>query len=222
MPNPFIIFSAALLDSINPCAISVLLLTIGFLLSLSKPRKEVIKIGSVYIFGVFIVYILIGLGILKALSFFGIPHSLAKAGALIIIASGALGLAEKIIPNFPIKLKIPQSSHPQIAKLINKASIPGFLALGGLVAMYEFPCTGGPYLGILALLYNKTTFLSGLGYLVFYNFVFILPLILILGIASSSAFLQKLKAWRRRNSLLVGYGSSLGMIALGVVILLTT
>ncbi|KKU56475.1 MAG: putative membrane protein, partial [Candidatus Amesbacteria bacterium GW2011_GWA2_47_11] len=55
-----VITSAALIDSVNPCAISVLLLTIGFLLSLEKSRREILSIAGFYILGIFVTYILIG------------------------------------------------------------------------------------------------------------------------------------------------------------------
>ncbi|KKU93205.1 MAG: putative membrane protein, partial [Candidatus Amesbacteria bacterium GW2011_GWC1_48_10] len=55
-----VITTAALIDSVNPCAISVLLLTIGFLLSLEKSRREILSIAGLYILGIFVTYILIG------------------------------------------------------------------------------------------------------------------------------------------------------------------
>src|SRR3972149_11226969 len=61
---------AALIDSINPCAFGILLLTIAFLLSIGKMRSGILKIGGVYILGLFAVYILIGLGILQVLHIF--------------------------------------------------------------------------------------------------------------------------------------------------------
>src|SRR3989338_3660240 len=56
---------AALLDSVNPCAFSVLLVTIAFLLNIGKARSQIFAIGGTYILGIFAVYILIGLGILQ-------------------------------------------------------------------------------------------------------------------------------------------------------------
>jgi len=70
---------SALLDSVNPCAFSVLLITIAFLFSLGKPRNEVLKLGGSYIAGLFLAYLLIGLGILKALHLFSVPHSSSSA-----------------------------------------------------------------------------------------------------------------------------------------------
>ncbi|MBI2268581.1 MAG: hypothetical protein HYU80_04075 [Candidatus Blackburnbacteria bacterium] len=222
MLNPLVVFTASLVDSINPCAISVLFLTIGFLFSLQKTRKEILQAGFGYILGIFIIYILIGLGLLRALSFFGVPHFLAKIGASIVIGAGTLNLLDSIFPNFPIKFKIPQFAHPKIAQLIQKNSFPAALSLGFVVGMYEFPCTGGPYLMILGLLHDQATFWSGLLYLIFYNVVFVLPLVAVLLIASNPILLEKVKVWRKRNSPLLKYSSSLGMIILGIVILLTS
>src|SRR3990167_4850737 len=53
---------AALIDSINPCAFSILLVTIAFLFSVGKLRRNILAIGGVYILGIFLAYLLIGLG----------------------------------------------------------------------------------------------------------------------------------------------------------------
>src|SRR3990167_8852898 len=65
---------SALVDSVNPCAFSILLLTIAFLFSIGKMRSKILEIGSFYILGIFMVYMLIGLGILQTLHLFDTPH----------------------------------------------------------------------------------------------------------------------------------------------------
>src|SRR3990170_6729678 len=80
---------SALIDSINPCAFSILILTIAFLFSIGKFRSSILKIGGSYVAGIFIVYMLIGLGILQTLHLFAIPHFMAKVGASLLIALGA-------------------------------------------------------------------------------------------------------------------------------------
>src|SRR3990167_8246300 len=175
---------AALIDSINPCAFGILLLTIAFLLSLQKTRSSILKIGGVYIFGLITVYILIGLGILQALHLFDTPHFMAKVGAALLIALGGINLINEFFPAFPIKLRIPQVAHAKMASLMNKASLPAVFLLGVLVGLCEFPCTGGPYLMVLGLLHDAQTQFRGFGYLIWYNLIFILPLVVILMIAS--------------------------------------
>src|SRR3989344_5677548 len=140
---------SALIDSINPCAFSVLLLTIAFLFSLGTGRSNILKVGGAYIFGIFIAYLLIGLGLLQALHIFDTPHFMGKVGAILLIALGAINLINEFFPKFPIKLRIPKAAHSSMAKLMEKSSMAAVFILGGLVGLCEFPCTAGPYLMVI-------------------------------------------------------------------------
>lgn len=210
---------AALIDSINPCAFGILLLTIAFLFSIGQSRPRILKIGGTYIFGIFAVYILIGLGILQALHIFNTPHFMTKVGAAILIVVGVIDLIGGYFPSFPLKLAIPQSAHKKIAELMNKASFPTAFLLGALVGMCEFPCTGGPYLMVLGLLHDQGTYLAGVGYLLFYNLIFILPLVIILLVASDNALLEKVKLWKKSETKHMRVWGGIAMVVLGLLIL---
>jgi len=209
----------ALVDSINPCAFSILLLTIAFLLSIGRMRTNILKIGAVYIFGVFTAYILIGLGILQALHIFNTPHFMGKLGALLLILLGLINLIGEIFPNSPIRLRIPKFSHTLIARVMERATVPAAFALGILVGLCEFPCTGGPYLMILGLLHDNVTYLKGVGYLLIYNLIFVLPLVIILALASRKYLLDKVEAWQNKEKRLMRLGGGIAMIILGIIIL---
>lgn len=214
-----IVTVAALADSINPCAISVLLLTIGFLVNIKKNSAQIIQIAGTYILGIFLTYITIGLGVLRALTFFGIPKALSHFGALAIILVGILNLLEKFIPNFPIHLAIPSFIKPRIAKLMSKGTYIGMFTMGILVGLFEFPCTGGPYLLILTLLHDQSTHLSGALYLIYYNLIFVSPLLAILLAVSHPQLQNNITSWRKKNSRRADIIASLVMILLGGIIL---
>lgn len=209
---------AALIDSINPCAFGILLLTLGFLLSLGKTRSNILKIGGVYILGLFAVYILIGFGILQALHIFNTPHFMAKVGAAILILFGGINLINEFFPSFPLKMRLPRIAHHKIAELMERASLPTAFFLGALVGLCEFPCTGGPYLMVLGLLHDHGTYLAGVGYLLLYNLIFILPLVLILFIASEGAFIGKVREWKKTGTKQMKIFGGIAMIILGLVI----
>jgi len=215
-----VIMTSALIDSINPCAISVLFLTITFLFSLGRNRKFVLISGGVYILAIAIVYTLIGLGMLQALTFFNVPNIMAKIGALILLFYSIVGLINEFYPSFPIKLKMPESTHGTLAKVINKGSIPAFFLLGALVALFEFPCTGGPYLFVLTLLHDYVTFWKGFWYLITYNFVFVLPLILILAFATNKIMIEKIDKLRRLETKKARVVLLLVLVAFGILIFL--
>lgn len=209
---------AALVDSINPCAISVLLLTIAFLFSLGRLRGSILKTGLFYILGIFIVYLLIGLGILQALHIFGVPHFMAKVGAALLIVLGAVNLLNEFYTSLPVKLGIPRSAHKKMAELMERGSVPTAFILGVFVGLCEFPCTGGPYLMVLGLLHDSPTYWLGLGYLVLYNLIFVLPLVVLLFIASDKVVLTRVQEWKKTNMRGMRLWGSIAMILLGLFI----
>jgi len=211
---------AALIDSINPCAFSILLLTIAFLLSIGKLRSSVLAIGSAYILGIFLVYLVIGLGLLQTLHIFNTPHFMAKVGASLLIVLGLINIIKEFFPAFPIKLGIPHVAHEKIAVLMEKASVPTAVGLGVLVGLCEFPCTGGPYLMVLGLLHDHATYYTGAAYLVLYNLIFILPLVLILAIASDQSLLGKVQSWQQSERGIMRWAGGAAMIILGLLIFL--
>ena len=211
---------AALLDSVNPCAFSVLLVTIAFLLNIGKARSQIFAIGGTYILGIFAVYILIGLGILQTLHLFNTPHFMAKAGALLLVALGAINVLGELFPAFPVRIRIPNAVHRPMARLLEQASLPAAFVLGGLVGLCEFPCTGGPYLMVLGLLHDSSTYLRGLWYLLFYNLIFVLPLVLILALASNRALQERAQKWQQKERGLMRLGGCIARIFLGIIIFL--
>ncbi len=210
---------SALLDSVNPCAFSVLLITIAFLFSMGKPRAEVLRLGASYIAGLFVAYFLIGLGILKALHVFGVPHFMGRLGATAVIVFGILNMLAYLFPHINWLPGIPASVHEKMAELMKRVSLPAVFLVGILVALCEFPCTGGPYLMILGLLHDSATYVSGFGYLLFYNLLFVLPLVLILSVASHQELLEKVDAWRKAETKKAKLWIGGAMIALGIIIL---
>jgi cytochrome c-type biogenesis protein len=209
---------AALIDSINPCAFSILLLTVAFLLSIGKLRSNVLRIGGVYIAGIFTVYLMIGLGLLQTLHLFDTPHFMAAVGAALLVLLGAVNVAGELVPAFPVRLAIPQGAHRNMALLMEKASTPSAFLLGGLVGVCEFPCTGGPYVMVLGLLHDRATYFAGVGYLFLYNAIFVLPLVLILLVASNPSLLGKVQAWQRERKRAMRLGGGGAMVALGLLI----
>jgi len=215
---PGLIGISALLDSINPCAFSILFLTVAFLFSMNSSRRKILEAGLAYILGIFLTYVLIGLGVLRVLSIFNIPNVMSKVGASAIIIFGIIGLINEFFPNFPIKLKIPKIAYPKIAKVMEKGTILASLGLGFLVGMFEFPCTGGPYLFVLGLLHDQNNIWKGFAYLIYYNIIFVLPLIVALIFAVNKEVLQTMDKIRRAETKSARIWIAVVMILLGAII----
>ena len=71
---------------------------------------------------------------------------------------------------------------------------------------------------VLGLLHDQATYLKGLGYLILYNLIFVLPLALILLIASNKVLVDKVQSWQRAKRIPMRLGGGIAMIALGLLI----
>ncbi len=214
-----IVLVASILDSVHPCSFSILLITIAFLFGMQTTRKKILQIGGTYIAGIFASYLLIGLGILKVLHLFSVPHFMGKLGASLLIIFGAINLLNYLFPNFPIKLKIPAIAHGAMSSLMDKASFVAAFGLGVLVGICQFPCMGGPYLMVIGLLHDQVTYFKGFGYLFLYNLILIIPLVVVLVIASQKILLNKVQQWKNTNIQQVKLWAGLAMIAIGILVL---
>ncbi len=214
-----LVLVSALLDSVHPCSFSILLITIAVLFGLQMERKKILQIGGAYVAGIFISYLLIGLGILRVLHLFDTPHFMGKLGAGLLIAFGIINIINEFFPKFPIKLKLPDALHSSMAKLMGKASCLAAFGLGVLVGICQFPCMGGPYLMVIGLLRDQVTYARGFGYLLLYNIILIAPLVTVLWIAADKVLLDKMKEWKASNVGRIRFWAGLAMILLGILIL---
>jgi cytochrome c biogenesis protein CcdA len=214
---PAVLFTG-LVDGINPCAIAILLFFITFLFTIRKTGASIARMGLVYIGAVYVVYFLIGLGLLRASSLFQ-GHWLGQAGAALLILFGLLNVTGALFPRFPIRLEVPSGSKESLKNWMYRATLPTTLVLGVLVGIHEFPCSGGPYVAILGLLGSQTGFAQGLGYLGLYNLMFVLPLLVVLGLALNPALGGKLQAWERSSSRPLRGITGAIMAAMGVILL---
>lgn len=209
-----------LADSVNPCAFAVILLLLAFLFTLRQSRGRILGLGLVYIAMIFLVYYAIGLGILRAVRISSDPHFVARAGAWLLIALGAVNLIEYFIPSFPIKLHMPRFAGQRTHELIERASLPTIMGAGFLVGLCTFPCSGGIYVSIITLLNARTTLGWGVAYLGLYNLLFVLPLVVILMAAGNRTTARAWARWEREHARKIRLWYGLVMVGLGAGMLL--
>lgn len=215
-----VVLISGFLDGINPCAFAVLLFFISFLFTLKRTKKDIWKTGMVYIIAIFLAYLAIGLGLVSTVMFINAPHAMAKLGAWLVIILGIINLIGIIFPKFPIKLRIPHVAKGTIKEYVHKATLPSAFVLGFFVGLCTFPCSGGIYVAIIGLLVSQTTSTVGFGYLILYNIMFVMPLVLILLAMSNKRALEAFQKWEQSQVPMIKIFGALVMIALGVVMLL--
>ncbi|NTU69533.1 hypothetical protein HGB13_01720 [bacterium] len=180
------VIGSGLIDSFNPCAISAALIFVAVMFTLKKERKVILTVGIFYILSIYITYFLIGLGLLRAFNLFGVPHIIPIIGATFVTIFGLLNIKEYFFPNWNfLKIRMSINARHKISDWAHKATVPAAIVVGVLVAIFEFPCSGAVYVAILSLLSLKQSFFGGALYLLIYNLMFVLPLILIFALSSN-------------------------------------
>lgn len=208
-----------LIDSFNPCAIGVLLLYVSILLGTNSPRRFILAFGGFYILATFVTYFLIGLGILQVIHFFGVPHFFGWVAAFLVLFIGLFYIKDYYWPFWQIPVVSPFLSRCRMVTWNKKLTIFSALALGVLIGLCEFPCSGGIYLATVAMLSLRETFWQGVGYLVIYNTMFILPLVVIFVLATNKKMLVRIKGWQSKTAGKAKLVSGTLMALLGVGLL---
>ena len=216
----FTVTVAALVDAISPCSIAVLVFLIGARVLVADRRKRALKLGLAFCLSVFIAYFLFGLGLLKVVQLSGFSETFSLLIGLIAVLAGVFYLKDVFwYGRGGFTMEVPRSLKPLLMKMLKSVTNPfGAFAMGFVVSCFELPCTGGPYLFILGQLANSTTRIQTVPLLLYYNFIFVLPLIMISLLLYSNLFsVGKVREWNEKNTRLLRLIGGLAIVALGLL-----
>ncbi len=227
---------AGLADGINPCAFATIVFLISLLNVLKKSRHDLAMVGIGFTLAVFATYFLLGLGFLKAIKFFAVTSGVST-GLAYIAASMAFVLAAWSAVDFvryvrshdahKITLHLPRRLQTLSHKVIHVGLHTGWLFAGAVfigvvVSLLESLCTGqvyGPTLVFVARQPELRT--AAIGYLLLYNVMFIIPLVLILCVAWCGVGSQRLGGFLHAHLGLLKIAMAILFTGLGTLVLLT-
>lgn len=229
LPLPVFTFIIALVDGFNPCNLFVLTLLLTLLVSASHSRKRIFTVGYIFVGMVFIIYFVFMAAWLNIFKFIGFINPIRIGLAVLALTAGVINCKEFFWFRKGITLMIQEENKRPLLKRIEKIKnlirtgtmpvlILSSITLAAFSSFVELPCTAGfpiIYAGILAGKYTANSFGSYL-YLLLYNFVYVLPLIVTIGIVGYTFHGEKISKKQMATIKLVG---GLVMIALGIVLL---
>lgn len=239
--TPLAVTGAGLIDGINPCAFTVIVFFISFLALQGYRKRDLVIIGLSFIFSVFLTYLFIGLGLfgfLYKLKGFWVVSRVANI--LIGVFSISLGFFalydffqfKKTGSTEGLVLQLPRSIKNQIHKIIglhyrqDKTQRHIFnlllsaLITGFLVSILEAVCTGQTYLPTIGFILKTTPLkLAALSYLLLYNLMFIIPLLIIFIFALFGATSQDFAKFLKKNMLSVKILMAMLFFGLGIFLL---
>lgn len=193
---------AGLVDGINPCAIGMMVMLLGYLIVFAKKPQRVVQIGLTYVTTIFLTYLVIGLAFYSVVTQI---QELISVGIVNQVIGVILGVAALIMlkdvvwPDSPIHLRIPGASKEKLMGLIEKVSLPATIVLGIAVTVLETPCSLPIYVGTATILANSGLALPlVVAYFLYYNLLFVLPLLMVLFVVWRGKKLVEIKEWEHK------------------------
>jgi len=225
------IFSAGLLDGVNPCAFSTLLFFLSFISLRRQDRRSLFFVGLSFIGAVFLAYFLIGLGFLQVL------RALLSAGRATYVVKGLISCFAVILVALNLRdaalarqgragesaLQLPKSLKRLSHRVIRSFSVLPFFILGAalsgfLVSVIELACTGQVYLPTLVYMNQSALNHWSILLLLLYNVGFILPLSLVFVLYLFGLQHEGLRAWYGKRIFLVRLGTAALFALMGVAV----
>jgi len=192
-----------------------LIFYLSLLLSFKTDRRLLIIFGLFYILSIYTTYLLIGFGLLKTFHLFNIHNFFGWAAAALVLLLGLFNLKEYFLPSLYVPIFSPFLSRCRIPRWNPQISLISAIVLGFLVGLCEFPCSGAIYLATVAMLSVKSTFTIGLIYLMLYNLMFVLPLIVLF------AFVGHKKIFKWLNEKQISSASKIKLV-MGVAMIVSS
>ncbi|OGJ12566.1 hypothetical protein A3K82_00115 [Candidatus Pacearchaeota archaeon RBG_19FT_COMBO_34_9] len=197
----------ALADSVNPCALAVLAMVLmTILIQNPEKRKRVLLTGLAFCSSVYVGYLIYGVIIIQ---FFRTFAEVLRANsgfvynglAILAMVLGALNIKDFFFykkGNFATEMPI--WMRPKVKKIIDRITSPaGAFVIGILVTLFLLPCTIGPYIVASGLL-SDLGILGALPWLVYYNIIFILPMLAITFLIYwGLSRVEDVTGWKDRN-----------------------
>jgi cytochrome c biogenesis protein CcdA len=227
---------AGLIDGINPCAFTTIIFFLSMLAYLKRSRREMILVSVSFTLAVFLTYLMIGVGMFAVVKAFsvnqGISRGISYAIAAFTFVLGAWsffdairfargGKAPKMSLGLPSPIK--KMIHNVIRSGLKAPSLViGAATVGFLVSVLESLCTGQVYLPTITFMIKATEHLVGAAaYLVLYNIMFIIPLIVLTILSYWGVSSERLGKFMGKRVALSKVALGVLFTGLGVLLLVT-
>lgn len=217
-----VVTGAALVDAINPCAFAVLILLVATVFN-AQGRRRALYSGLLFSLAIFLSYILMGLGVYKAITIFNLPKVISLTVGVLAIIIGLANLKDTFWYGKVFIMEVPISWRPKMGAILRRVTSPAGAFIAGLmVSLFLLPCTSGPYVVILGLLAEKVDFVKTFALLVYYNLIFVAPMIVItLSVSYFGVKAGNLENWRKNNLRLLHLIAGVIMTLIGIYLIAT-
>ncbi|MFA4952802.1 MAG: hypothetical protein WC584_01115 [Candidatus Pacearchaeota archaeon] len=222
------ITSLALADAVNPCEMAVLIMVlVTILIQHPEKRKKVLYAGLAFSSAIYIGYLFYGIVLIelfKTFAEFLRENSFYFYNGLAILAMiiGALNIRDFFYyKRGGLATEMPIFLRPKVKRIISSITSPsGAFVIGFIVTIFLLPCTMGPYIVASGLL-AEIGILKALPWLLYYNLIFILPMLIITFVVYFGfKEVDEVSGWKERNIKILHLIAGILLFAVGVAMLM--
>ncbi|MFN2224987.1 MAG: cytochrome c biogenesis CcdA family protein, partial [Anaerolineae bacterium] len=224
------VLGAGLIDGLNPCAFATLVFFISYLAFTGRRGRDILLVGLAFAVGVFLTYLLVGLGLLKvvqSLSFFtALGRWVYLVTALLCVVLAAFTFRDYAKAREgkvgEMALKLPLRLRRRIHQVIREgAQMRAFVGVafftGFVVSLIELACTGQVYLPTIVYVLSQPDLAArAFFYLVLYCLMFILPLIVVFVLSYFGTTSDQLGQFVNRHTAAIKLATGLVFVGLAL------
>jgi cytochrome c biogenesis protein CcdA/glutaredoxin len=227
------VVGAGLIDGLNPCAFATLVFFVSYMAFTGRRGREILFVGLAFTLGVFLTYLLVGVGLLKVVQSLGILSSLGRwvylltallCAILAALTFRDLARARRGKPG-EMTLKLPLALRKRINKVIREgAQVRAFVGMafvtGFVVSLIELACTGQVYLPTIVYVLSQPELAAkAFLYLLLYCVMFVLPLVVVFVLSYLGTTSEQLGRFVNRHT--AGIKLLTGVVFVGLALWMT-
>jgi cytochrome c biogenesis protein CcdA len=222
------ITSLALVNSINPCQIAMLVLVLITILTQNQEKKKkVLFAGLAFIIAVFIGYLFYGIVLVQLFQAF---TGLLRQSSIYI--KYAFGVFSMVFGGLQIKdfffykkgsfgTEMPIWMRSKAKRIIERITSPtGAFVTGFVITLFLGPCTMAPLLVATETL-SRLGLIGALPWLLYFNFIAILPLVIITFIVYKGfTTAENVSQWKEKNVKIFHLIAGILLLSVGIALLM--
>ena len=218
----------ALVNSVNPCQMAMLILVLITILSRNpEKKKKILLSGFSFIAAVYIAYLFYGVVLVQMFqSFTGTLKESAVyvkyTFAILSMLVGGLQIKDFLFyKKGSFATEMPIWMRPKAKKIIEKITSPvGAFLTGFIITLFLGPCTITPLL-IATESLSRFGIIGALPWLAYFNLIIIIPLVIItLIIYKGFVTAETVSQWKERNVKILHFIAGMLLLSVGIALLI--
>ena len=213
------VFGAGFFAGFNPCLLGILVFLSATVLSSSGRRRDLITMIVAFSAGIFVMYLLFGLGMQRLLQAKAVANSFRYILTAFLIIMGLTQIEDAIRLNSgkDSLFKTTEWIMDYFKAGASQGKISSYFLMGALFSLVKLACVSAVYLAILDAISSKN-YAEGVTCLIFYNLGILAPILILGTFIAIGMSPEKIDKFRKDYRAAIRLFTGLAFIALAPLI----